>query len=111
MKSGKLFSANFQLIFDPLRPDSLGWEIEKFENWLEEMEWGGWNLSKVDYILRFKFAKGKSRKMRYCVDHQNNVENNYFELFKEDGWVLVDEEGSSVMRTVVYDYNKGFNNN
>lgn len=69
-----------------------GWEIEKVENWLEEMEQDGWNLSKVDYILRFKFEKGKSRKMRYCVDYQNNVEDNYFELFIEDGWVLMDEK-------------------
>ena len=69
-----------------------GWEIEKVENWLEEMEQDGWNLSKVDYILRFKFEKGESRKMRYCVDHQNKVEDNYFELFKEDGWVLMDEK-------------------
>jgi hypothetical protein len=69
-----------------------GWEIEKFENWLEEKEREEWNLSKVDYILRFRFEKGESRKMRYCVDYQNSVEDNYFELFKEDGWVLVDEK-------------------
>lgn len=28
--------------------------------------------------------------MRYCIDHQNKVDDNYFELFKEDGWELVD---------------------
>lgn len=68
-----------------------GWNPEKIENWLEEMEDEGWNLIKVDFNhMRFKFEKGESRKVRYCVDYQNNVEDNYFELFKEDNWELVD---------------------
>ncbi len=68
-----------------------GWNIEKVENWLEEMEKKGWNLFKVDFtIMRFKFKKGESSKIRYCLDYQINVEDNYFELFKEDGWELVD---------------------
>lgn len=69
-----------------------GWKIEKMENWLEEMEHYGWSLFKFDFtMMRFKFKKGKSRKMRYCLDYQSNVGNNYFEIFKEDGWELVDE--------------------
>ncbi len=68
-----------------------GWEIEKVENWLEKMEQAGWNLYNVDYILRFKFEKGESRKMSYCVDYQYSVDNYYFLIFKEDGWVLMDE--------------------
>ena len=37
-----------------------GWNIEKVENWLEEMEKNGWNLIKVDFTkMRFKFKKGK----------------------------------------------------
>lgn len=67
-----------------------GWKIERLENWLEEMEQKGWNLVKVDYAFRFKFEKGESRKMRYSSDYQINVKNDYFELFKEDGWELVD---------------------
>ena len=67
-----------------------GWNPEKIENWLEEMERKGWNLFKVDfYYIRFKFEKGESRKVRYCVDYQINVQDNYFELFKEDNWELV----------------------
>lgn len=70
-----------------------GWNPEKIENWLEEMEMDGWNLFKVDFsYIRFKFEKGKSRKVRYCVDYQINVQDNYFELFKEDGWELVDDK-------------------
>ena len=68
-----------------------GWNIEKVENWLEEMEQNGWSLFKFDFtMMRFKFKKGKSGKIRYCLDYQMNVEDNYFELFKEDGWELVD---------------------
>lgn len=69
-----------------------GWETEKVENWLEEMERDGWSLFELEYfILHFKFKKVESRKMRYCIDHQNKVDDNYFELFKEDGWELVDD--------------------
>ena len=68
----------------------VGWKIERLENWLEEMEQKGWNLVKVNYAFRFKFEKGESRKMRYSSDYQINAKNDYFELFKEDGWELVD---------------------
>ena len=38
-----------------------GWNTEKVENWLEEMEKNGWNLTKVDFFqVRFSFKKGKS---------------------------------------------------
>jgi len=67
-----------------------GWKIERLENWLEEMEKKGWNLVKVDYAFRFKFEKGESRKMRYSSDYQINAKNDYFKLFRDDGWELVD---------------------
>lgn len=70
-----------------------GWNPEKIENWLEEMELDGWNLVKIDVnYLRFKFEKGESRKIRYCVDYQNKVDNNYFEILKEDRWELVGDK-------------------
>jgi hypothetical protein len=70
-----------------------GWNPEKIENWLELMENEGWHLSKLDFnYIRFKFENGESRKIRYCVDYQINVQENYFELFKEDGWELVDDK-------------------
>lgn len=68
-----------------------GWDIEKVENWLEDMEQNGWSLFKFDFtMMRFKFKEVESRKVRYCLDYQMNVEDNYYELFKEDGWELVD---------------------
>ena len=70
-----------------------GWNPEKIENWLEEKEIEGWHLLKADVAyIRFKFEKGESRKVRYCIDYQLNVQNNYFELFKEDGWELMGEK-------------------
>ena len=70
-----------------------GWNPEKIEDWLEEMELEGWNLVSVGFAyVVFKFEKGESRKIRYCVDYQVNVGNNYFELFKEDGWELADDK-------------------
>ncbi|EKQ51842.1 MAG: Protein of unknown function (DUF2812) [Methanobacterium sp. Maddingley MBC34] len=69
-----------------------GWEIEKIENWMEEMEKNGWSLFKFDFtMMRFQFKKDESRKTRYCFDYQSNVGEDYFEIFKEDNWELVDE--------------------
>ena len=40
-----------------------GWDIEKVENWLEDMEQNGWSLFKFDFtMMRFKFKKGKAVK-------------------------------------------------
>jgi len=69
-----------------------GWNIEKLENWLEEMEQKGWSLFKLDFNMRFKFRKAESRKIRYCIDFQSNVDDNYFEIFKDYGWELVDNK-------------------
>lgn len=67
-----------------------GWNPEKAENWLEEMEAKGWNLVKINTLgLRFQFKQGESRKVRYCADYQANVEHQYTKLFEDDGWELV----------------------
>lgn len=67
-----------------------GWNPEKVENWLEEMEMKGWNLYKVGVLgLRFIFKKGKSARVRYCADYQSSlVGDQYFNIFKDDGWEL-----------------------
>lgn len=70
-----------------------GWNTEKVENWLEEMEQKGWNLIKVDFAqIRFSFKTGESRKMRYCFDYPTYAKDNYFEIFKEDGWESMDNK-------------------
>ena len=57
------------------------------------MEKNGWNLTKVDFAqIMFSFKKGKVRKMRYCWDYPKNPGDNYFELFKEDGWESMDNK-------------------
>ena len=74
----------------------VGWNIDNLEIWMEEMEMDGWNLIKADFTsyspMRLKFKKGKNRKIRYCLDFQSNMDDNYFEIFKDDGWKLVDNK-------------------
>ena len=67
-----------------------GWDPEKIENWLEEMERKGWNIFQVDcFSLRFRFQKGELKQVRYCIDFQITVDDNYFSLFTDDDWELV----------------------
>lgn len=67
-----------------------GWEPEKIENWLEEMEAQGWH---VDYGMgigtTFQFTRGEPRKVRYCADYQNKVTPEYSRIFHDVGWELV----------------------
>jgi len=67
-----------------------GWNPQKLEDWLEEMASYGWNLYQVDmWGIRFKFRKEKSEKIRYCVDYQSSVDENYLSILKDDGWDIV----------------------
>ncbi len=67
-----------------------GWNPEKVEKWLESMALNGWIPYTVDMLgVRFKFKKSKSRKVRYCVDFQQNIEDQYIKLLEDDGWELL----------------------
>ncbi|WP_042164428.1 DUF2812 domain-containing protein [Paenibacillus gorillae] len=67
-----------------------GWEPDKIESWLEQREADGWQLVKVKGNgVRFQFQKGEPRKIRYCVDYQNKIDQAYISLFEEAGWELM----------------------
>jgi nicotinamide riboside transporter PnuC len=71
-----------------------GWNPEKIENWLEQMEAEGWHLYSVTGIgIKFHFAKGEPRKIRYCADYQMNIKPEYKLIFMDAGWELVYEGG------------------
>jgi len=66
-----------------------GWSPDNMENMLERMEASGWKLFQVDYYgIRFKFTRGQEEKVRYSVDYQPVVDENYLTLFDEDGWEM-----------------------
>jgi len=65
------------------------WSPERVEDWLEEMARKGWVLFQVDFAsLRFKFIRGEKTQVRYCTDYQENPSDDYFKLYKDDGWEL-----------------------
>ncbi len=54
------------------------------------MERENWFLFQVDFAsLRFKFIRGEANQIRYNTDYQENPGDDYFKLFKDDGWELV----------------------
>ncbi len=66
------------------------WSSEKMELWLEKLELEGWNLYQVDFAgIRFKFKRGVKQSIRYCVDFQPLINDDYITLFQEDGWELL----------------------
>ncbi len=63
---------------------------DKLEDWLEQMELEGYNLYSISKSgTTFVFIKGQARKVRYCIDFQNTVNQSYFHMHEESGWKLV----------------------
>lgn len=66
-----------------------GWKTDGLEQWLENQEQLGWNLSGISgSCLWFSFEKGASRKIAYRIDYQPRVGDDYFRLFGDAGWKL-----------------------
>ena len=64
-----------------------GWSPTNMERMLENMESNGWNLYQMDLMgVRFRFQKGEAQKVRYCVDYQQFPDDEYFSIYKDDGW-------------------------
>ncbi len=66
-----------------------GWQYapDKLEQWLEQMELKGFNLYRVGLAgVRFIFARGSSRRVKYCIDYQNTSDQGYFDIHREAGW-------------------------
>jgi hypothetical protein len=67
-----------------------GWNPEKIEDWLEQMEAEGWHLYNATGIgVRFHFVKEEPRQVRYCADYQGNISPEYKRIFQDAGWELV----------------------
>jgi hypothetical protein len=67
-----------------------GWNTEKIENWLEEMEAKGLRLSDVSWGgTIFRFEEVAPRKVSYCIDYQPKLEKDYINLIQEDNWELI----------------------
>ncbi|WIV17631.1 DUF2812 domain-containing protein [Paenibacillus polygoni] len=66
------------------------YEPDKLEKWLETMEEDGLSLYYVGKTgTTFYFKKGTPRKVSYCADYQNYVNEDYYTFHKEAGWKLI----------------------
>lgn len=60
---------------------------DKLEKWLETMEVNGLNLYYVGKTgSTFYFKKGTPRKVSYCADYQNYVDEAYYAFHRDAGW-------------------------
>ncbi|WP_160031758.1 DUF2812 domain-containing protein [Paenibacillus sp. An7] len=63
---------------------------DKLEKWLETLEEDGLHLYYVGKTgSTFYFKKGTPRKVSYCADYQNYVNEDYYTFHKEAGWKLI----------------------
>ncbi|WP_454191518.1 DUF2812 domain-containing protein [Paenibacillus sp. Marseille-Q7038] len=60
---------------------------DQLEKWLETMEEKGFNLYYVGKTgATFYFKKGTPRKVSYCADYQNYVDEAYYTFHRDAGW-------------------------
>lgn len=66
------------------------WEPEKVENFLECMALQGWHAAHVGGMLvGFLFEHGEPKKIRYCLDYQQQEKPEYMRIFADSGWTLL----------------------
>lgn len=54
------------------------------EQWLEKMESNGFNLYKTNDIgCLFFFKKGEPRNIKYCIDYNGDVTDDYYNEIKK----------------------------
>jgi hypothetical protein len=69
----------------------IGWfySPDKGEEYVEKMEREGWNFYRFDKMgTTFYFVKGEPRKVRFVVDYQDDISDEYLSMNTEDGWKL-----------------------
>jgi hypothetical protein len=83
---------------------------DKLEKWLEAMEELGFNLYRVSKIgTIFYFIKGTPRKISYCTDYQNIVDESHFDIHRDSGWKCVFNSYSSLQKWTIWsrEYSEG----
>lgn len=66
------------------------WDSDNIEQYLEEMSMRGWHVAHIDGMLvNFMFERGEPKRVRYCMDYQQEDKAEYKQLFVDDGWTLL----------------------
>lgn len=74
-----------------VRKFRIGWYLspDMTEKYVEEMERKGWNFYRFDKMGHtFFFIKGSPRNVRFAVDYQNDISDEYLLSNMEAGWKL-----------------------
>ena len=74
----------------------LAWQDERESAWLRHMANKGWHFTSYTFCV-YTFVKGEPSDVVYQLDFNNDIKNDhdsYVELFRADGWELVDTFGS-----------------
>lgn len=81
-----------------------GWNIERFENYLEEKAARGLIAKEYSWALTVVgFEKDSPKKIRYCVDYMNKPKDEYYSLFEDDGWNREAESSGYVIWSKEYE--------
>ena len=80
------------------------WTSEAFEQYLEDMAAKGYCLKSAQFgMMWLEFETCEPKKIRYCVDYRNKVEDDYITILKDDGWDYVAKNAGWLLWSKAYD--------
>ena len=62
---------------------------DKTEQWVEKMAADGWKFYRLDKMgSTFYFIKSEPCKLKFCIDYQKEITDDYINMTKDEGWKL-----------------------
>lgn len=66
-----------------------GWQNEVIAHWLEEQAKQGWIFDHTSFVgIKFYFRQEEPKELRYVIEYQTELTEEYESLLKEDGWQI-----------------------
>ncbi|MGN0586505.1 MAG: DUF2812 domain-containing protein [Oscillospiraceae bacterium] len=62
---------------------------DKAEQWVEKMAAEGWKFYRLDKMgTTFYFVKSEPCRLKFVIDYQDEISDQYIDMIKSDGWKL-----------------------
>ena len=80
-----------------------GWNASKIENDLERFAEKGWRLTQASFGMTvFDLVLDKPQTVRFALDYQNKIDDEYMTILKDDGWVFVAKSAGWILWKKAY---------
>lgn len=80
------------------------WSSDRFEHYLERLHQSGWAATSTSMgHTMIQFMQVAPRKVRYCLDYQHKVTDEYLTIMQDDGWQMIGNSTGWIIWSKPYD--------